>query len=428
MFWPFFSRVLEQIHGLGAEPEEKEAAANSPVSPSADEADHSSKWTLDDALLFEDIGVEPLPLCLSVSRNIEGFTMIATMDQQERISLEDCLTDAFDSLIEMPEWSGRYVSLTPGHPNEISNTEYKQFIAEGLMPPPTTSIPAQVMCGMDDDWPYGRGAYISADEQTTISVGFEDHLIISALDSAATEVEVILDRLRVSLALLSKAPSVNFMRDDNRCGYITSSPARAGTGMDATAQLKLLGLTMDGTANRVREIIASNGLPLVVKKRVSKSHMLGNVGAGMAQGLKALSAEVGSDGVVELAVTRTFGVSEAWIAKALYDGVGRIQTAEAGVQGFGTSHGRVCLWLTQWTRKLQRQAREAKGIAEENARRMADIAERAAQMAEAAADYSKQMAEKVGSSLSMAYRINHRVQSTNMIRWRGAGHGRSEKC
>eukprot|EP01046_Picozoa_sp_COSAG06_P075373 COSAG06_NODE_23514_length_689_cov_1.069492_1_plen_168_part_10 len=108
MFWPFFSRVLEQIHGLGAEPEEKEAAANSPVSPSADEADHSSKWTLDDALLFEDIGVEPLPLCLSVSRNIEGFTMIATMDQQERISLEDCLTDAFDSLIEMPEWSGRY--------------------------------------------------------------------------------------------------------------------------------------------------------------------------------------------------------------------------------------------------------------------------------------------------------------------------------
>ena len=49
-----------------------------------------------------------------------------------RSSVTDCLrfrTDtAFKGLIADPAYGGRYVSLTPGHKCEISDTEYKSLV------------------------------------------------------------------------------------------------------------------------------------------------------------------------------------------------------------------------------------------------------------------------------------------------------------
>ena len=34
----------------------------------------------------------------------------------------------FDTLISMPEYGGKYVSITPGHPNFINDDEYNEYV------------------------------------------------------------------------------------------------------------------------------------------------------------------------------------------------------------------------------------------------------------------------------------------------------------
>lgn len=42
------------------------------------------------------------------------------MLQDDRINMEQKMCQAFDKLIGMPEYGGRYNSLTPGHPSFVS--------------------------------------------------------------------------------------------------------------------------------------------------------------------------------------------------------------------------------------------------------------------------------------------------------------------
>ena len=42
------------------------------------------------------------------------------MSQQDRCDMENVMVKAFNGLIKDPAYGGRYVSLTPGHPNKIS--------------------------------------------------------------------------------------------------------------------------------------------------------------------------------------------------------------------------------------------------------------------------------------------------------------------
>ena len=43
------------------------------------------------------------------------------MTQQDRCDMENVMVKAFESLVKDPAYGGRYVSLTPGHPNKISD-------------------------------------------------------------------------------------------------------------------------------------------------------------------------------------------------------------------------------------------------------------------------------------------------------------------
>ena len=45
------------------------------------------------------------------------------MSKQDRCDMENVMYGAFKDLIADPAYGGRYVSLTPGHPCEISDAE-----------------------------------------------------------------------------------------------------------------------------------------------------------------------------------------------------------------------------------------------------------------------------------------------------------------
>jgi len=46
------------------------------------------------------------------------------MTCEDRKNMEKDMGKVFDVLISMPEYGGKYVSITPGHPNFINEEEY----------------------------------------------------------------------------------------------------------------------------------------------------------------------------------------------------------------------------------------------------------------------------------------------------------------
>ena len=86
----------------------------------------------------------------------------------------------------MEDYGGRYVSITPGHPNAIDDAEYDDLVARHIMFKDMSNDKYLSAAGIASDWPHGRGCYISEDEGFLIWVGEEDHLRIMAMRKGKT--------------------------------------------------------------------------------------------------------------------------------------------------------------------------------------------------------------------------------------------------
>eukprot|EP00041_Stephanoeca_diplocostata_P023100 m.561430 g.561430 ORF g.561430 m.561430 type:complete len:83 (-) comp22217_c0_seq2:2359-2607(-) len=49
------------------------------------------------------------------------------------VTLIDLPRQAFEKLISMPAYGGKYYSLTPDHPNKISDETYVELVKEHIM-------------------------------------------------------------------------------------------------------------------------------------------------------------------------------------------------------------------------------------------------------------------------------------------------------
>ena len=55
------------------------------------------------------------------------------MTVDDRKNMENDMTVVFKELIADPAFGGRYVSITPGHPNFIDSAEYDQLVKAHIM-------------------------------------------------------------------------------------------------------------------------------------------------------------------------------------------------------------------------------------------------------------------------------------------------------
>jgi hypothetical protein len=178
--------------------------------------------------------------------------------------------------------------------------------------PPSPNDPRMVVSGQAQDWPFGRGAYVSADEMTTIWVGYADHIVINARDPEVQYLDLLFDRLRVSTAFVESNDAIEFRRDD-RCGFINSMPLLTGTGMQALALVSCPNLTYDGTTVLLNKVIDEEGLDLEIRPVPERSwYPCGD------------SKDIDENGKVLLAITRTYGVTEKWIVQKLYKSISRL--------------------------------------------------------------------------------------------------------
>jgi creatine kinase len=77
----------------------------------------------------------------------------------------------------------RYFSLTPGHPQAVSQQSLATLLKHNVLFDPLVARPDFRASGVAGHWPYGRGCYASTDKTVAIWVGAEDHIQASAVST-----------------------------------------------------------------------------------------------------------------------------------------------------------------------------------------------------------------------------------------------------
>jgi len=273
---------------------------------------HVNDWNLkgveglpeDGKLDVAAFGLGALSMRIRTARNLNKFPLPGAMTQQDRCDMELAMGPVFDQLKE--KFGGEYVSLTPGHPNKITDERYNELVKAHIMFKDMAADSYLVTAGIAADWPHGRGCFISEDKGFIIWVGEEDHLRIMCMKKS-TVINDVFDRLKTAIDIVEElipggcAKSPDF-------GVITSCPTNMGTGMRASVHVQLPNLTKDGTDTKAKEVCKPYGLGV--------------------RGLGGEHTPIGADGTVDISPKARFCISEAEIACALYKGVRQVWEEE----------------------------------------------------------------------------------------------------
>ena len=90
-------------------------------------------------------------------------------------------------------------------------------------------------CGLNRDWPEGRGIFHNDAKTFLVWVNEEDQLRIISMQPGSDLLKVF-DRLSRACALIEKV--AKFAHDEH-LGYITSCPTNLGTALRASVHIKL---------------------------------------------------------------------------------------------------------------------------------------------------------------------------------------------
>ena len=130
---------------------------------------------------------EPISMRVRVGRNLAAFNLPGAMDKDERIKFEQTMLAAFAKLIAMEGYGGAVYSITPdfgeagANPNKIDDAKYQELVDKHVMFKDMDADPYLKSAGIASDWPYGRGCWMSDDEQKIIWIGEEDQLRIMVM-------------------------------------------------------------------------------------------------------------------------------------------------------------------------------------------------------------------------------------------------------
>ena len=286
----------------------------------AEDARHVSDWTLPQGVSYDvqALGLGPLSMRTRVGRNLADFPLPGAMTKSDRKAMESKMCEAFAVLIGMPEYGGRYYSITPGHRDFIDEEKYQELVKDHIMFKDMAADSYLTSAGIAGDWPHGRGCYVSEDKGFIIWVGEEDHLRIMCM-AKSTKIESVFNRLKVALDVVSGIPGLSFAFSEDY-GNVTSCPTNLGTGMRSSVHIQLPNLTQDGTDAKAKEICKPLGLSV--------------------RGLGGEHTPIGADGTVDISPSARFCIKECDIVKRLFEGLKLLVEAE-GTPGTSPPHGGV---------------------------------------------------------------------------------------
>ena len=253
-----------------------------------------------------DPALKDVSMRVRVARNVATFPLPGAMSRAQRVDFENVAVSAFAKLIGDKAFGGQYLSITPGSEFEIDGAEYDRRVASHQMFKDMSADRYLNVAGISSDWPYGRGMYVSGDEDFLVWVGEEDHLRIMSMQTGG-DLGALFGRLRDGLEVLGGL--LPRFAVSPVYGNVTSCPTNLGAGMRASLHLKLPRLTKNGT-------------DLEVVKTEAKKHGLAVRGAGGEH------SDAGRDGLVDVSPAARLGVTEMQIMQRLYDGAAALWALE----------------------------------------------------------------------------------------------------
>ena len=292
-FAPMLDPMIRDFHGIPAET----AIA------------HKADWdtgAMSCDLAAIDGRLKDVSMRVRVARNVSAFPLPGAMSKEQRVALENLAARAFARLADDPAFGGRYLSITPGSADEIDAAEYDRRVKTHQMFKDMSGDPYLNVAGISADWPYGRGMYVSGDEDFLVWVGEEDHLRIMAMQHGGN-LNALFERLRHGLERLQDL--LPAFAASPCYGNVTSCPTNLGAGMRASLHMRLPGLS-------------SNGRDLTRLKRQAKALGLAVRGAGGEH------SDAGEGGLVDISPSARLGVTEKEIMRRLYDGAAALWAME----------------------------------------------------------------------------------------------------
>eukprot|EP00604_Paraphysomonas_vestita_P002627 CAMPEP_0174818002 /NCGR_PEP_ID=MMETSP1107-20130205/598_1 /TAXON_ID=36770 /ORGANISM="Paraphysomonas vestita, Strain GFlagA" /LENGTH=600 /DNA_ID=CAMNT_0016029279 /DNA_START=334 /DNA_END=2136 /DNA_ORIENTATION=- len=169
-------------------------------------------------------------------RNVSGHMFTPSITSSQRIELESLLMDALKSM--KGEFAGQYHSVS-----DMPNNEKERLINCGLMISPPSKGSGLESSGISRNWPQGRGVFSNGTEEFAVWVNGEDHLCIVSQNQGGDIASVFEDWSTAVNGVENCLVSNGMKFEENqRLGYLTTSPSNVGTGFHASMVLRLSGL------------------------------------------------------------------------------------------------------------------------------------------------------------------------------------------
>ncbi len=187
-----------------------------------------------------DPALKKISMRVRVARNLSSFPLPGAMDKFHRVEFEKMAIAAFNPLVDNPYFGGKYLSITPNTVNTINDQEYSRRVAAHQMFKDMSADKYLNAANISADWPFGRGMYISQEEDFIIWVGEEDHLRIMAMQTGGN-LNSLFERLHTGLEFVGgMLPPFAI---SPKYGAIASCPTNLGAGMRASLHIKLPNFT-----------------------------------------------------------------------------------------------------------------------------------------------------------------------------------------
>lgn len=163
---------------------------------------------------------------IRVGRNLHGYPLGPGLTKEQRLEVEGKVVEALKSF--EGELAGQFYSLS-----SLSDAERKQLIEDHfLFKEGDRFLEA---CGLNREWPEGRGIFHNNEKSFLVWVNEEDQLRIISMQNGA-DIGAVFTRLSKACAHIEKV--AQFSHDDH-LGYITSCPTNLGTALRASVHIHL---------------------------------------------------------------------------------------------------------------------------------------------------------------------------------------------
>merc|ERR1712166_1462535 len=210
-FAPFMDKIIESYHG------------HKPTDKHVVDMDHTH-LKCPDFPADEDKMINSTRI--RVARNSAEYPLGTSISRHDRKELEGKIVKALGNLTG--ELKGTYYSL-----ESMTDSQRDQLIADHFLFKGGDKYLQS--CGLERDWPEGRGIYHNDAKTFLVWVNEEDQLRIISMQKGSNILEVF---KRLSIASTEIERHTKFASDDH-LGYITNCPTNLGTGMRASVHINL---------------------------------------------------------------------------------------------------------------------------------------------------------------------------------------------